>query len=210
MSQPPQGPYSPGQQPQDPNQYGQQYDGQQYGSQAPQYGQAPQQPQAQQPAAPNGGQQYGSGAPAGEAYGSGATGVYGSGAAAAAPGHGQQAPAADFPSRKNSTEDPGFFKALFDFRFKHYVTLKFLGILYVLIFVVAALTWISWIVCGFAAGAINPWGDYNPVFGILAILFGWIPGAFYIVFGRVALEWIAANVRTAQNTSKLVEAQSGD
>ena len=42
----------------------------------------------------------------------------------------------------------------------------------------------------------------------LACLFvGIVPSFFHLVFGRVVLELLVANVRTARNTSKLVNAE---
>ena len=41
----------------------------------------------------------------------------------------------------SSGGEAGFFKALFDFRFEHFITVKFSSFLYIIAFVVAALMW---------------------------------------------------------------------
>lgn len=114
--------------------------------------------------------------------------------------------------------EPGFFRALFDFRFRHFITIKFAGVIYIIAIIVAALQWILWIVCGFLMGAAGSGssydygydsllalggGDFNPVFGILAIVLGWIPAAIQIIVCRVVLEFLVAGVRTAQNTTTM-------
>lgn len=109
--------------------------------------------------------------------------------------------------------EAGFFKALFDFKFEHFITVKFSSFLYVIAFVVAALMWLSNIVSGIMFGF--AWGSMNSYFGepsfspvplILSILFGWIPSVILLIAMRLGLEFAVATVRTAQNTKRLVEA----
>ena len=109
--------------------------------------------------------------------------------------------------------EAGFFKALFDFRFEHFITVKFSSFLYVIAFVVAALMWLSNIVSGIMLGF--AWGSMNSYFGepsfspvplILSILFGWIPSVIALIAMRLGLEFAVATVRTAQNTGRIAEA----
>jgi len=111
--------------------------------------------------------------------------------------------------------EAGFFKALFDFRFEHFITVKFSSFLYVIAFVVAALMWLSNILWAIVAGA--AWGSMNSFYGeggfnavplVLAILFGWIPSVIALIAMRLGLEFAVATVRTAQNTSRLAESAS--
>ena len=113
----------------------------------------------------------------------------------------------------SSTGEAGFFKALFDFRFEHFITVKFSSVLYVIAFVVAALMWLSNIVSGIMFGF--AWGSMNSYFGepsfspvplILSILFGWIPSVIALIAMRLGLEFAVATVRTAQNTGRIAEA----
>ncbi|MCT1998543.1 DUF4282 domain-containing protein [Brachybacterium muris] len=109
--------------------------------------------------------------------------------------------------------EAGFFKTLFDFKFEHFITVKFSSFLYVLAFVVAALMWLSNIVSGIVFGF--AWGSMNSYFGepsfspvplILSILFGWIPSVIALIAMRLGLEFAVATVRTAQNTGRIAEA----
>lgn len=108
--------------------------------------------------------------------------------------------------------EAGFFKALFDFRLEHFITVKFSSFLYVIAFVVAALMWLSNIVSGIVFGFV--WGSMNSYFGepsfspvplILSILFGWIPSVIALIAMRLGLEFAVATERTAQNTGRIAE-----
>jgi hypothetical protein len=201
----------------------------------PPEGSSPLDPQSQDP-------QYGQGAapePASSGYG--AQDPYGQ-QSAAAPGQqdawaAQSAPSASQPAAaqnpawgsaqspsaapyggaaqtgSSSAGEAGFFKALFDFRFEHFITVKFSSFLYILAFVVAALMWLSNILWAIVFGA--AWGNMNSFYGeggfnavplVLAILFGWIPSVIALIAMRLGLEFAVATVRTAQNTSRIAEA----
>lgn len=108
--------------------------------------------------------------------------------------------------------EAGFFKALFDFKFEHFITVKFSSFLYVIAFVVAALMWltniVSGIMFGFAWGSMNSYfgePSFSPVPLILSILFGWIPSVIALIAMRLGLEFAVATVRTAQNTGRIAE-----
>lgn len=108
--------------------------------------------------------------------------------------------------------EAGFFKALFDFKFEHFITVKFSSFLYVIAFVVAALMWLMSIVNGIFLGL--AWGSMNSFYGeggfnafplIVSILFGWIPSVIALIAMRLGLEFAVATVRTAQNTGRIAE-----
>ncbi|HLS75074.1 MAG TPA: DUF4282 domain-containing protein [Actinomycetaceae bacterium] len=108
--------------------------------------------------------------------------------------------------------EANFFKAMVDFKFDHFITVKFSTFLYILAFVVAVLLWLGQILLGIlfgvAIGAADSfYGEpsFNPVLLILAILFGWIPSVIALVAMRLGLEFSVATVRTAQNTKRIAE-----
>ncbi|WP_105566718.1 DUF4282 domain-containing protein [Microbacterium halophytorum] len=112
-----------------------------------------------------------------------------------APQPGQQ-PYGGYPQGQGANGDPGFFKALFDVSFRNYVTLKFAKVIFIILIVLAILGWLTAITAGFTV---------DPIVGVLAILFGWIGPFIALVIYRVLLEAAVALIRTAQNTSILVE-----
>lgn len=116
------------------------------------------------------------------------------------------------PANASSTsgvQRVGFFKALFDFRFEHFITLKFAGVLYLLSWIVAALIWlwniVSALLFGFAFASRDYYGgaDFTAWPLIVAVLFGWIPSVLAILALRLVLEFSVATVRTAENTTAL-------
>lgn len=115
------------------------------------------------------------------------------------------------PAPKQDGE-AGFFRALFDFTFTHFITVKFSAFLYIVAFVVALLVWLGQILCGIMFGSVL--GSFNSFYGessfnavplILAIVFGWIPSVIALIAMRLGLEFSVATVRTAQNTKKIAE-----
>ena len=188
----------------------------------PPEGSNPQDPQSQDP-------QYGQGpAPEPTSSGYGAQDPYGQQSAPSAsqpdaaqgPAWGSAqtpsaAPHGDGATQAGSSSggEAGFFKALFDFRFEHFITVKFSSFLYIIAFVVAALMWLMNIIWGIAFGAI--WGNMNSFYGeggfnafplVFAILFGWIPSVISLIAMRLGLEFAVATVRTAQNTGRIAQA----
>lgn len=141
------------------------------------------------------------------------------GPSAAQPSASQGAGAKSSPSDafteafKSGTGDAGFFRAMVDFRFDHFITVKFSSFLYVIAFLVAALIWLSNILSGIMFGIM--WGSmssflgdpsFNPVPLLLGIVFGWIPAVIALIAMRLGLEFAVATVRTAQSTARLAEA----
>lgn len=93
------------------------------------------------------------------------------------------------------------------------MALTFAKVLFIIAIVIAALWWLFAIISGFGMGSLSgmfsPYGygsgDGTVVFGVLAILFGWIPPALFLIVVRLGLEFTVATIKTAQNTSVLVE-----
>lgn len=115
-------------------------------------------------------------------------------------------------SAKPSGEGANFFRALFDFKFDHFITVKFSSFLYIVVFVVAALIWLGQIVSAIMFGAML--GSVNSFFGepsfnavplVVSILFGWVPSVIALIAMRLGLELAVAMVRTAQNTTRIAE-----
>ncbi|MCF2573053.1 DUF4282 domain-containing protein [Brevibacterium sp. UCMA 11754] len=128
----------------------------------------------------------------------------------------QHAPVGNF-QQQAAQQKPGgsggFFKSLFDFRFDNLIAVRWAGFIYIIAIVVAALSWlgsiIGGIVTGAAAGAATSYLSDGPSFSpwplLLAIIFGWIIPALWVIFVRLALELIVANVKTAENTKRIAD-----
>lgn len=87
-----------------------------------------------------------------------------------------------------------FLKALFDLKFETFVTINFASVLYTLSIITAVGTWLLCIVITAL------------VYELLilpTIFLGWIPALAQVILSRIALEFIVANIRTAQNTTEM-------
>lgn len=100
--------------------------------------------------------------------------------------------------------EPGFIKALFDFDFKHFVTIKFVKVIYIVFLALSALGALFLPLAWGAAGAQDSAGAGLLLF-IVGLLFGAVILAFEVVAVRVFLEFFVATIRNSQNTTKLVE-----
>ncbi|WP_147918919.1 DUF4282 domain-containing protein [Ruania zhangjianzhongii] len=100
---------------------------------------------------------------------------------------------------------------MFDFSFRSFVTLSFAKVIFIVAIVIAGLWWLFAIISGFGMASIgdafSPYGSSGGtvIFGVMALLFGWIPPAIFLVVVRLGLEFSVATIRTAQNTSQLVD-----
>lgn len=109
-------------------------------------------------------------------------------------------------AKTTNIDTEGFAKALFDMNFDHFVTLKFTKVIYL---VLLALTVINLLV-----GWIIPsiffisQGEVALLLGILWLLIGWVFPLVSLILSRVVLEFFISTIRTAQNTTHLLE-QSG-
>ncbi|WP_127573050.1 DUF4282 domain-containing protein [Georgenia faecalis] len=92
--------------------------------------------------------------------------------------------------------DKGFFGALFDFSFRHFVTPSFVKIIYAVAIVAIGLAWLVLVVGGFMR---------TPLLGVVFLVFGSIVALFYVLLVRVSLELTVATVQTAQNTAILAQ-----
>lgn len=109
----------------------------------------------------------------------------------------------------------GFFRSLFDLSFaaERSVTTSFVKVIYVIGIVLAVLSWLGTALLFFILGGIEnaaysmfdtSGGSGLMVFGVLALLLGWIPGFVNVIFLRVGLEFVTAQIRTSQHTAELV------
>ncbi|MBM6588626.1 DUF4282 domain-containing protein [Brevibacterium sp. RIT 803] len=191
-----------------PSQFGQQ---QQFG-QGGQYSPQDQYDQGSQYDPQNQYGQYGQSAQQGQYYQDADYAAYNQGNYAGS----QHAPVGNF-QQPAAPQKPGgsggFFKSLFDFRFDNLIAVRWAGFIYIIAIVVAALSWlgsiIGGIVTGAAAGAATSYLSDGPSFSpwplLLAIIFGWIIPALWVIFVRLALELIVANVKTAENTKRIAD-----
>lgn len=136
--------------------------------------------------------------------------AYGQGSPTSGPQIPQETSWAPAPTAQG---EAGFFRALFDFTFTHFITVKFSAFLYIVAFLVAILMWLGQILMailfGVALGSANSYFDeasFNAVPLVLAIVFGWIPSVISLIAMRLGLEFSVATVRTAQNTKTIAEA----
>ncbi|NLZ58432.1 MAG: DUF4282 domain-containing protein [Corynebacterium sp.] len=104
-----------------------------------------------------------------------------------------------------TTEAKGFFKTLFDANFDSFISLKFAKFIYVFALIVAAVAmFIGWLLPFFGA-------LFSGLVGraIFILILGWIPVGlatlFSLIMTRLFLEFVVSAVKTAENTSKLVQ-----
>jgi len=111
--------------------------------------------------------------------------------------------------RTGSSSGAGFFRALFDFSFSNFVTLKFAKVLYIIGIALNVLLWLGGALVGFVVAGIAAANTYNGGVLFLApslgLLFGWLPAFVNVVILRVVLEFVVASVRTAQNTAHMAK-----
>lgn len=105
-----------------------------------------------------------------------------------AEGHGGH-PAARRPERA------GFFKALFDFSFRHFITVRFAAVIYGIALVLIGIGALIGIVMGLFTMGEEPLG------GFFIVLLALVLAPFYLLIVRLTLELYVAIVRTAENTA---------
>ncbi len=91
---------------------------------------------------------------------------------------------------------PSFFAGLFDYSFSKFITTRVLGVLYGLITVLLAIGYIIVVIGAFASSV---W------LGLVVLILGPLVALVYLIFARITLEFYAAAIRTASNTTRLVE-----
>ena len=92
--------------------------------------------------------------------------------------------------------EAGFFASLFDLTFSKFATPIVLGVLYGLLIFVIALAYVIATVAAFAQ-------DQTAI-GVAILILGPIVGFIVVIFVRIRLEFVAAAIRTAQNTSIMI------
>lgn len=177
------------------NNQGQNYEGQQPGSNPFQGGgqhSAGQEYGSSQSYDPN--QQYGAPYNSGQQYGASQAYSY--------PNPSQ--PSGGFNAQEMKSTGKGFFGALFDFNFDNFIALKFAKFIYALATIMAAATLIFGWVFPFLVALFN--GSVG--MAIMILLFLWIPvgliALFQLIGIRLFLEFVVATIKTSENTSKLV------
>ncbi|WP_017793005.1 DUF4282 domain-containing protein [Leucobacter salsicius] len=109
----------------------------------------------------------------------------------------------------------GFFRSLFDLSFaaERSVTTSFVKVIYVLGIALSVLGWLGAALFFFILGGIENaaysafGGDGGSIFmiwGVLVLIFGWIPAVLNVIFLRIGLEFVTAQIRTSQHTAELV------
>lgn len=102
----------------------------------------------------------------------------------------------NFPSADQvANEAGGFFRKLFDFKFRKFITPEITGIVYAIAIGLIGLTWLFFTISAFRM---------NIGFGFVALIIGPIVALVYIIFIRMGMEFVVASIRTAQNTGELV------
>lgn len=96
-------------------------------------------------------------------------------------------------SVKTESENVGFFKALFDFSFKSYVTIKFIRVIYGIVMGLVGLGVLLYFFVGVSVGGAAA------AMGILAIP----AGLLYLIFIRMSLELFAVVFRMGENTERI-------
>ena len=94
------------------------------------------------------------------------------------------------PPPAQGTGAKGFFGALFDFKFEHFITPMIVKVVYILATVGLVLGWLVFMLVSFAA---------EPVKGVLVLLFGPILVVLYLAFIRMTLEFYLAIVRMSED-----------
>lgn len=97
----------------------------------------------------------------------------------------------------------GFFNALFDLSFSRYITVDFMRVIYAISLGLIALAWVAGLLFSFA-GFGDSFGE-GMLMLVGFLIFGTLAAFIAVVVTRITLEFYVSLVKTAQNTSKLVE-----
>ena len=117
-------------------------------------------------------------------------------------GFGQAPPPGPAFAPASMPNDPSFWKKLFELEFRHFVTPSVVKILYILWIVVATINGLFLLIAGLA-GLSESGG------AIIIVLLAPVVWFLMVVYGRVLIEVFIALIRTAQNTTILVDRQGG-
>lgn len=97
----------------------------------------------------------------------------------------------------------GFINALFDFSFSRFITIDFAKVIYGISLGLIALFWLAGLIFAFAGFSEGAGEGFLSLFMYLIV--GTLIAFAFTVLARISLEFYVAMVKTAQNTSKLVE-----
>ncbi|WP_448855180.1 DUF4282 domain-containing protein [Corynebacterium camporealensis] len=101
------------------------------------------------------------------------------------------------------------FEGLWDFKFKDFITLGVVEVLYVISIIFAVFVWFAFILATFVAFVQTVFSDYEDGAGMVfltwigIVLLGWIPAWLWIVASRLFFAAIVAVIRIAQNSSDI-------
>ena len=109
------------------------------------------------------------------------------------PGYGQGPGWGPQAQQQAVAEAKGFFGALFDFGFDHFVTPSIVKVVYVLGMIALVLGWLF-----FALGSFTQ----SAGLGVALLLFGWIPVLIYLAFLRLTMEFYYALVRMNEDVHR--------
>lgn len=114
--------------------------------------------------------------------------------------------AADTIRRPGIESGPGLLPTLFDFKLRadRSATIKIARFVYVALSFASILLWLSLVLTAFVAAASTEFLEFV-VIGVITLVVGAVLVAAFIAAVRVLLEFILANIRTAQHTALLLE-----
>ena len=100
------------------------------------------------------------------------------------------------------------FEGLWDFKFKNFMTIGLVRILYIISIALAVVVWLAFILFTFVAFVQLLFDDFGSgvvmfFLWLLVIVAGWIPAWLWILGSRVFFEGIVALIRIAQNSSDI-------
>jgi hypothetical protein len=94
------------------------------------------------------------------------------------------------PAPPPTTSGKGFFGALFDFKFEHFITPIIVKFVYVLALIALVLGWLFFLVTGFSQSIGG---------GVAVLILGPVLLVLYLAFIRMTLEFYLAIVRMSQD-----------
>ena len=89
----------------------------------------------------------------------------------------------------------GFFAALFDFGFNHFVTPKIVKVVYAIFTVLLALGYLAYVIFGFSQ---------NAGLGVVILVVGAVVFILYLAFFRMAMELYYAVIRMSEDVHRYV------
>jgi len=98
------------------------------------------------------------------------------------------------PGQPSYGDAKGFFGALFDFSFSHFITPKIVKVAYVISTVLLGLAFLAYLLLALASE--------EPALAVLVIIFGPIIVLLYLIFIRMTLEFFVAIVRMSEDVHR--------